>query len=47
MKVQCYYSVTNAFQSGFCVKLIIRHVFEVCKFMEARDFHTDKYYYTQ
>ena len=31
MKVQCYYSVTNAFQSVFWVKYIVRRVIEVHK----------------
>ena len=30
-KVQCYYSVTNAFQSVFWVKYIARHVIEARK----------------
>ena len=31
MKVQCYYSVTNAFQSVFQVKYIVRRVMEARK----------------
>ena len=31
MKVQCYYSVMNAFKSVFWVKYIVRHVIEARK----------------
>ena len=34
-KGTCYYSSTNAFQSGFWVKVIVRHDFVVHKISEA------------
>ena len=45
IKIQHYYSFTNAFQSGFWVKLTVKYVFEVHKITEAiRIFHSDPYY---